>query len=927
MANIKHWLFGAFATCLVMFTGCNKSQNSQNSLSECDDYVYADSVSNTHVYGFVYDADGNPISNVLVTSGKDSVLTSINGGYSINKCHAVNGRCIVKFEEQEYFSVIRTADIVKGESRVDAILMPQESKEGVSEITRFENSQGTVIKIGKMSVAIPANSLVYESDGTPFNGSVFASTYYLNPNSENFAKEMPGGDMSGVTSDGKNVILLSYGMVEVTLKDSANRKLQLKEGTESTLTFPVPEGYTEDQKHEKIPLWYFDEEKGTWIEEGVATKKGDLYSGTVKHFSWHNIDYPSMRATIKGRVTNKNGVPLPNVLVTISQTSAYTDDQGYYSAFVPNYTPVFVTVKPSDYASYTNCPIYNVDGLSGGTEYTQDIVLPIMPCIRGKVTSNDGNPVKDIEITTGKSTTMSNDSGDYTIYYSGNEPFALSVSEYMTVGNRKTKKYEFNDPSEIDESISYDFVVDNLMLIRGYVCNSDGTNIDKGIVVTALVDNKEYKIKASAFGLYTMKVSQNVKEITTYVKAEDGYGAESNRASCWYSYYMQYIRIPIGASVYGSISNSCGPSKANVTLTLGKGKNKRNLSQSTKFGNFLFRLPAADLGANAKVKIDCQGKRFKKNIDINQDRINLGRIEICSGEKPDPNCIYAIVGDKTIKFDTEKDLYTEMFKKADTDKYQVWFKNPDYNGFLVLEIENDSRYRYTDLKFKKLACYFIYDGISIKQDLRSVRPNKKEIYRFNTDFELSDDSDGDDAGVYLYGSADIKNKYVHDNMDLNYISNNIYLKSTKILCGSTGTTKFYTLTLPKESTKELESVLKSKGYKEKSTFMDDEQRITTIFLQDNAEALIHRNKDNTSDATIMIRKGIGSEPLYQCWKVDFKNSSLKNSAGSNINYMWKNEADIAQLIMFGPIMGVKFTKTDISEQKCGCTTSGPAVAN
>ena len=42
--------------------------------------------------------------------------------------------------------------------------------------------------------------------------------------------------------------------------------------------------------------------------------------------------------------------------------------------------------------------------------------------------------------------------------------------------------------------------------------------------------------------------------------------------------------------------------------------------------------------------------------------------------------------------------------------------------------------------------------------------------------------------------------------------------------------------------------------------------------------------------------------------------------------MWKNEADIAQLIMFGPIMGVKFTETDIEEEKCGCTTgNAPSV--
>ena len=44
--------------------------------------------------------------------------------------------------------------------------------------------------------------------------------------------------------------------------------------------------------------------------------------------------------------------------------------------------------------------------------------------------------------------------------------------------------------------------------------------------------------------------------------------------------------------------------------------------------------------------------------------------------------------------------------------------------------------------------------------------------------------------------------------------------------------------------------------------------------------------------------------------------------------MWKNEADIAQLVMFGPIMGVRFTKTNAEEDKCGCSKGFvPVVAS
>lgn len=928
MMNIKTWILGTIATCSAMFTSCN---NPKDNLSDCEDYVFTDSVSNSHIYGFVSDADGNALANVLVTSGKDSVITSENGAYSFERCRAVNGRCVVKFEDNDYFSVIRTANIEEGEARVDAILMPQDIKEGVTDITTFPNSKGTTIKVGKMTISIPANALVYESDGSAFNGTVFASTYYLNPNSENFTKEMPGGDMSGVTSDGKSVILLSYGMVEVTLKDSANQKLQLKEGTESTLSFPSPEGLAD---HDQIPLWYFDEEKGTWIEEGIATKNGDSYSGNVKHFSWHNLDYPWSRASICGRVTNKKGDPLPNVLVTISQTSARTDKNGNYCAYVPQNTPVFVTVKPSDYANCPNLPIYNVDGLEAETTFNQDIVLPNMSCLHGVVSDTKGYTLSGIEVCANQTSAVTNRSGEYTIYFNGNEPVTLSVDDKTIINNKNYKEYKFQDPSEIDENKSYDFTIVRPINLCGYVRYSNYRIPNMSTTITAIIDGKEYKIKSSASGTFSFNVNSDVNEVTTYVKASDGCGLESNRRTNKingeYKYrYIGSLVIPTGISVSGYIKNTCGPSKAYITIESGRGKDKKIFSQSTRYGYFDMYLPLNMIDSKAKVKINCQGKRITKKIELDKKEIDLGKIEFCTGEKPEPDCIYALIGDKTIKFDTKKDRYTEMFQKNNKTlgyKYQAWYKSPDYNGTLVLEIIS---YPESRNKSERLSVYLVSDNISASKTGIYTKKSKNNIYTFKTDYELYNDriSDDDDNEVYLYGSADIENKSIVNDFDSTYIDKQLSFKALSILVGKSNSTKFQTLTLSKDATKVIESSLKKKGFKEKSTFMDDEQRIASIYLQDDAEALIHRNKDNTSDVTILTREGIGKEPLYNCWKVDFKNSSLKGK-GKSVNYMWKNEADIAQLVMFGPIMGVKFTKTDITEQKCGCSTgNGPTVAN
>ena len=92
---------------------------------------------------------------------------------------------------------------------------------------------------------------------------------------------------------------------------------------------------------------------------------------------------------------------------------------------------------------------------------------------------------------------------------------------------------------------------------------------------------------------------------------------ESNRVK---SKTNKWTRLPniylqTGIEVKGTITNTCGPSKATITLEVGRGKNKEILTQNSKFGNFIFKLPVNTTG-DAKVKINCQGKKISKKFEI-----------------------------------------------------------------------------------------------------------------------------------------------------------------------------------------------------------------------------------------------------------------------------------------------------------------------
>lgn len=64
--------------------------------------------------------------------------------------------------------------------------------------------------------------------------------------------------------------------------------LKLASGKTASLSYPKPTG---DGSPSSMPLWYFDAETGQWIEEGLATLRDGMYTGTVKHFTDWNLDY------------------------------------------------------------------------------------------------------------------------------------------------------------------------------------------------------------------------------------------------------------------------------------------------------------------------------------------------------------------------------------------------------------------------------------------------------------------------------------------------------------------------------------------------------------------------------------------------------------------------------------------------------------
>lgn len=338
------------------------------------------------VEGTVTDTEGNPLPGVSISSGETQTVTNDMGLFTFERIASANGRFLFTFKKDGYFTITRSG-IFSNDLSMQVVM--QSKNDGATNTTSatFTSTEESTLKADGMEVAIPASSLV-TADGKAYSGTVKADMLYLSPDNENFTTMMPGGDMAAVRMDESDATLISYGMVEVSLTDAGGNALQLKEGSKSEMTFPIPESM-KNNPPPTIPLWYFNEEAGVWVEEGTATLKGDVYVGNVSHFSWHNLDVPEDRVTIRGKVTDCKGRPIPRTLVTVDQTSGVTNNDGTYWVYVPANTPVTVTVKSEDYNSYSPEVSVSVPGQPGGsTVENVDLELPCIPVISGQITNS-----------------------------------------------------------------------------------------------------------------------------------------------------------------------------------------------------------------------------------------------------------------------------------------------------------------------------------------------------------------------------------------------------------------------------------------------------------------------------------------------------------------------------------------------------------
>lgn len=277
------------------------------------------------ISGVIVNESGSPRSGATIGVAAQTTTSNEQGYFVLSA--VPEGTQIVTFGMDGYMSTFRVAEVREGQTvhYDDVVLLT------VEEGTIQADAGGQVTTgDGDGSVRFEADSFV-DDQGNGYDGEVTVQLNAMLPEDDEFYGTFPG-EFEGVREDGTEVPFVSFGFMTVELTGADKEPLQMADGTTASLQLTISEDKARTAPA-TIPMWYFDEETGLWMEEGEATLAGNVYTADVEHFTTWNWDLPlDDVCSITGTVVNNDGAPVGGARVVSSGVDVAIMDEVYSDA-------------------------------------------------------------------------------------------------------------------------------------------------------------------------------------------------------------------------------------------------------------------------------------------------------------------------------------------------------------------------------------------------------------------------------------------------------------------------------------------------------------------------------------------------------------------------------------------------------------------
>ena len=347
------------------------------------------------VSGVVMDESNNPIASAVVTSGAATTTTNSNGMFIFQNISLSKENGSVTVVKAGYFKGVRSFKTTAGKNHTVRLQLMQKILSG----SVVAATGGTITSNGGATINFPAAAFV-TGTGAVYSGSVNVYSRWIDPTSANLPFIIPG-DLRGVSTNGAENILETYGMVGAELEDASGNTLKIATGKKATISFPLPASL-QASAPSTIPLWHFDDNTARWKEDGTATRIGNTYSAQVDKFSFWNGDIPiSQLVLLDYTLINATfNSPLISVLTRITKGNGqyetiHTNNAGFASLLVPKNTAlVLEVINPCNSIIYTqnigpftsNTSLGNINITLPASDY-KNFTGTLLNCSGGLVTN------------------------------------------------------------------------------------------------------------------------------------------------------------------------------------------------------------------------------------------------------------------------------------------------------------------------------------------------------------------------------------------------------------------------------------------------------------------------------------------------------------------------------------------------------------
>jgi hypothetical protein len=291
------------------------------------------------ITGVVIDENNTPLPNVAIEvvtqSGKANLTTDQFGNFYLKDATVNALGTYIKATYPGFFHGSRTINLLANSTnQVRIQLLSNQANKTIASAT------GGLADYGTYSIDLPANAVV-RADGSAYSGDIQIAARHLDPSKPDFGLQAPGR-LEGLTSAGDITGLISMGQMAVELRGTDGGLLQLAPGKEAKLRIKVPTSSL-SMAPATIPMWWFDEDAGIWIEEGTSALQNGWYEGTVKHFTFWNWDFINPSIIIDFKFVDENGQPVNNVYLDVQAQVSHTHGSG-----VPNLAGHLVGPVPAN---------------------------------------------------------------------------------------------------------------------------------------------------------------------------------------------------------------------------------------------------------------------------------------------------------------------------------------------------------------------------------------------------------------------------------------------------------------------------------------------------------------------------------------------------------------------------------------------------